>query len=143
MPFSRLFIAFAFPATRGLSLAADDRAGVAFFEANIRPLLVERCNECHSSEKGQSKGGLTLGTQGGVDDGRGFGCGVRAGEAGGIAAHQGGAAIAVQDVTKPRDSRVFIRGDEPKPGPSRRGSSSECSAPVNASLSAMAAVGLS
>jgi hypothetical protein len=38
---------------------------MAFFEANIRPLLVERCYECHSSEKGQSKGGLTLDTRAG------------------------------------------------------------------------------
>lgn len=65
MPSSRRLFAFAFLAVRGLSLAADDRAGIAFFEANIRPLLVERCYECHSSEQGQSKGGLTLDTRAG------------------------------------------------------------------------------
>jgi hypothetical protein len=43
MPFSRLVFAFTLFAARDLSLAADDRAGIAFFEANIRPLLVERC----------------------------------------------------------------------------------------------------
>ncbi len=43
--------------------AGDDR--VTFFEANIRPLLAERCYECHSAEKGQSKGGLTLDTRDG------------------------------------------------------------------------------
>ena len=65
MSFSRPVFAFALFAAQGLTLAADDRAGMAFFEANIRPLLVERCYECHSSEKGQSKGGLTLDTRAG------------------------------------------------------------------------------
>jgi hypothetical protein len=40
--------------------AAADDAGVAFFEKRIRPLLIERCYECHSTEKGKSKGGLLL-----------------------------------------------------------------------------------
>ena len=47
------------------TVLAEDKDGVAFFEANIRPLLAERCYECHSSEKGQSKGGLTLDTRDG------------------------------------------------------------------------------
>jgi hypothetical protein len=34
---------------------ADD-----FFEAKIRPLLVERCYSCHSDKSGKSKGGLKL-----------------------------------------------------------------------------------
>lgn len=65
MPSSRLLFTFALLAARGFSLAADDRAGIAFFEAKVRPLLAERCYECHSSEKGQSKGGLTLDTRAG------------------------------------------------------------------------------
>ena len=65
MPFSRLVFAFTLFAAHDLSLAADDRAGIAFFEANIRPLLVDHCYDCHSSEKGQSKGGLTLDTRAG------------------------------------------------------------------------------
>jgi len=31
-----------------------------FFEAKIRPILVQRCEGCHSAEKGKTKGGLAL-----------------------------------------------------------------------------------
>lgn len=48
-------------------LVAHGRAGeelsaeqTAFFEKNIRPLLIKRCYECHSVEAGKSKGGLSL-----------------------------------------------------------------------------------
>ncbi len=34
-----------------------------FFETHIRPALVERCYECHSSASGKSKGGLLLDTR--------------------------------------------------------------------------------
>ncbi|MEO8426287.1 MAG: c-type cytochrome domain-containing protein, partial [Verrucomicrobiota bacterium] len=37
---------------------ADEADGIAFFEAKVRPLLVERCIECHGPEK--QKGGLRL-----------------------------------------------------------------------------------
>ena len=40
--------------------AKMDPAGLEFFEKNIRPLLAERCYECHSKEKGVSKGGLIM-----------------------------------------------------------------------------------
>lgn len=40
---------------------ADDQ-GVAFFEKQVRPLLVERCYECHSAGK-KTKGGLALDTR--------------------------------------------------------------------------------
>lgn len=51
-----------------LSLAAgsSQAAGVvsadqtAFFEKNIRPILINRCYECHSVEKGKAKGSVTL-----------------------------------------------------------------------------------
>jgi len=33
---------------------------INFFEAKIRPILIEKCLECHSSEKGKVKGGLSL-----------------------------------------------------------------------------------
>jgi hypothetical protein len=39
---------------------SDDRAGVAFFEAKIRPVLVEKCQECHSSQSKKPKGGLRV-----------------------------------------------------------------------------------
>lgn len=50
----------------GLSGAAPaeavkmDPAGLEFFEKTIRPILSERCYECHSTEKGLSKGGLLM-----------------------------------------------------------------------------------
>ncbi|HEY2573336.1 MAG TPA: PSD1 and planctomycete cytochrome C domain-containing protein [Verrucomicrobiaceae bacterium] len=44
----------------GSSGAATDEKGVEFFEIRIRPLLVQRCYECHSTEKGKTKGGLSL-----------------------------------------------------------------------------------
>jgi hypothetical protein len=37
-----------------------------FFEKNIRPVLVQHCYECHSEEKGKSKGELTLDTRDGI-----------------------------------------------------------------------------
>jgi hypothetical protein len=45
--------------------AAPDLAPehVEFFEAKIRPLLVEHCYSCHSTESGKSKGGLRLDTR--------------------------------------------------------------------------------
>jgi len=39
------------------SPAADD---LAFFETEVRPLLVKHCYECHSQESGKQKGGLLL-----------------------------------------------------------------------------------
>ena len=42
------------------ALAADDAASTAFFESKIRPVLVERCYECHSSEAKKLRGGLRL-----------------------------------------------------------------------------------
>jgi len=46
-------------------LFAEEQSNLKFFEANIRPILAERCYSCHSSEKGQAKGGLTLDTRSG------------------------------------------------------------------------------
>ena len=39
---------------------------MAYFEAKIRPLLIEHCYACHSLEKGKKKGGLHLDTRAGV-----------------------------------------------------------------------------
>ncbi len=51
----------------GLASAADD--GLEFFEKKIRPVLVERCYKCHSSETAKPKGGLRLDRRPGVFDG--------------------------------------------------------------------------
>jgi cytochrome c553 len=56
------------------SLAADelDPASIEFFEAKVRPLLVNHCYKCHSDEAakaGKLKGGLLLDTRAGVEKG--------------------------------------------------------------------------
>jgi hypothetical protein len=43
--------------TAGPAAAAED---IAFFEAKVRPLLVERCYACHSQKSGKRRGGLHL-----------------------------------------------------------------------------------
>jgi hypothetical protein len=46
------------------AVAADDvqptKEGLEFFEKNVRPILSDRCYECHSTAKNSSKGGLIL-----------------------------------------------------------------------------------
>src|SRR3954465_14524569 len=45
----------------GQSLAAEpDAAAVAFFEKQVRPLLVEHCHGCHSAKANKLRGGLAL-----------------------------------------------------------------------------------
>jgi hypothetical protein len=39
---------------------ADDARGVAFFESKIRPVLIEKCHACHSSQAKKVKGGLKV-----------------------------------------------------------------------------------
>jgi len=43
--------------------------GIAFFEKSVRPLFVKHCYKCHSSSKGEDKGGLVLDSQAGWMDG--------------------------------------------------------------------------
>lgn len=42
------------------AVSADDFGDVKFFEAKIRPVLVEHCYECHSADSGVSESGLRL-----------------------------------------------------------------------------------
>ncbi|WP_406701351.1 PSD1 and planctomycete cytochrome C domain-containing protein (plasmid) [Singulisphaera sp. Ch08] len=42
------------------SVADDSAAGLDFFEAKIRPVLVTHCYQCHSAAAGKSKGNLLL-----------------------------------------------------------------------------------
>lgn len=58
----------------------EDRAGLVFFESNIRPILAEHCYDCHSSEEGVSKGGLTLDTRAGWEMGGDSGPAIVAGK---------------------------------------------------------------
>jgi mono/diheme cytochrome c family protein len=50
-------------------IAADDPAGIAFFEQKIRPVLVEHCYECHSAKAKKLKGGLYLDSKAGWQKG--------------------------------------------------------------------------
>ena len=43
--------------------------GIAFFEKHIRPVLADKCYECHSAEAKQLKGGLRLDTRTGISEG--------------------------------------------------------------------------
>ncbi|NBX88756.1 MAG: hypothetical protein EBQ86_01485, partial [Betaproteobacteria bacterium] len=49
--------------------AAEDPAGVAFFEQKIRPVLAENCYECHSAKAKKLKGGLYLDSKAGWEKG--------------------------------------------------------------------------
>lgn len=51
------------PSASGQSLSTE---GVAFFETNIRPVLVDKCYQCHSAEADKIKGGLVLDTRDGI-----------------------------------------------------------------------------
>jgi hypothetical protein len=42
---------------------------LAFFEKKIRPVLAQKCYQCHSVESGKSKGGLLLDTRDGIRNG--------------------------------------------------------------------------
>ncbi len=55
-----LFIVVARPVA---SCAADDQAGIALFEAKIRPVLIRECYSCHSDRAKAVKGGLRLDTR--------------------------------------------------------------------------------
>src|SRR6266478_3418570 len=46
--------------------AAADPAGIEFFEKNIRPVLADRCYNCHSAKAEKIKGKLLLDTRTGV-----------------------------------------------------------------------------
>jgi hypothetical protein len=49
---------------------------IEFFEQKIRPVLVEHCYECHSEEKGKSKGELVLDSRDGIRAGGERGPGI-------------------------------------------------------------------
>jgi len=55
-------VVLAFLASPRLGLAADAAAGLAHFEAKIRPVLVEKCYQCHAADTKQ-RGGLRLDTK--------------------------------------------------------------------------------
>ncbi len=58
-----------------------DAAGVEFFEKKIRPILVDNCYKCHSSEAEKVKGGLLLDTRDGLLKGGDTGAAITLGDA--------------------------------------------------------------
>lgn len=54
---------------------------VEFFEAKVRPLLIERCYECHSEESGESMGDYRLDTAAAMRRGGSRGPSIKAGDA--------------------------------------------------------------
>ena len=63
----RLPVAIALSACLATSIQADDeKAGLEFFEKHIRPVLVSKCYECHSSSTKEPKGNLLLDTREGI-----------------------------------------------------------------------------
>ncbi|MCB1092924.1 MAG: hypothetical protein KDL87_15410 [Verrucomicrobiae bacterium] len=47
----------------GSAWADDDKAGLAFFESKIRPVLVKQCYECHAKDAKKVGGKLLLDTR--------------------------------------------------------------------------------
>lgn len=64
-----LLLRIACGALPALGLAAADPGSVEFFENRVRPLLVERCYECHSAQSASVKGGLRLDFKAGWEKG--------------------------------------------------------------------------
>jgi len=66
--------------TPALAAAPTPEEGEAFFEKNIRPLLIQRCYECHSLEAKKTKGGLSLDSKQGMLKGGDLGPAVEPGK---------------------------------------------------------------
>ena len=54
------------PAVSLAQADAQNREGLEFFEKRIRPVLVEKCYECHSAKAKKIEGGLLLDTRAGI-----------------------------------------------------------------------------
>ena len=80
MPAHRAFAGLTFAVLLGGTASADD-GGVEFFEAKIRPALVEHCYACHSVTAKKAKGGLRLDTVAGIRKGGDSGPAVAAKDA--------------------------------------------------------------
>lgn len=61
-----LFVAFLISLCSNSAQAADEKAGIEYFEKHIRPVLVSKCYECHSSSSKEPKGNLLLDTREGI-----------------------------------------------------------------------------
>jgi hypothetical protein len=66
--------------TTAAATAADDPAGLEFFENKIRPVLVDNCYPCHSRQSIKVKGGLLLDTREGLLKGGDTGPAIKPGD---------------------------------------------------------------
>jgi hypothetical protein len=57
------------PADMSVRVTPPTAEGIAFFEKNIRPVLVESCYKCHAADAEKIKGGLALDTREGIRKG--------------------------------------------------------------------------
>lgn len=73
MPTRVLATLLAFGLASPRLLAADETAGLDFFESNVRPVLVKHCYECHSAESGTDEGGLRVDSRESIRAGGGRG----------------------------------------------------------------------
>jgi hypothetical protein len=55
-----ILLVMAVPGRAATGAPGSDQDGVAFFEAKVRPVLVEQCYQCHSARAKSPKGGLRL-----------------------------------------------------------------------------------
>jgi hypothetical protein len=86
-------------------LGAGDADDVAFFEARIRPVLVERCHECHSSQAPKPKGGLRVDSRSALRAGGSSGPAVVPGDLGASLLYQ---AITAADGVEPMPPKVRL-----------------------------------
>ena len=68
LPISIALIIFAFSSFNSYAQAVT-KEGIVFFEKSVRPLFAKHCYKCHSSSKGEDKGGLVLDSQAGWMEG--------------------------------------------------------------------------
>jgi hypothetical protein len=68
-------------ATAGATVTTEPtKEQLEFFEAKVRPILLDRCYSCHSIEQGKSKGGLTLDSKPGWEKGGEDGPAIKPGD---------------------------------------------------------------
>lgn len=74
------FLFLSFQAPLDATRAEDPAAAEVFFESKVRPLLIERCYECHSREFDEAQGGLRVDSAGALSKGGSRGTAIVAGD---------------------------------------------------------------
>ncbi len=78
--FLRFWLTLGLTISPALARAADDPAGLEFFETKIRPILADNCYKCHSQQSAKIKGGLLLDTRAGLLKGGDTGPAIKPGD---------------------------------------------------------------